>query len=145
MSLNVGDRIVVVNSLMGIYNDKKGVIRRIVDSDYVEVVLDINRGTISEVTLLPIVAIESIKVDQETSSLKQVTSVDVKRDCESIDDRLDNVEILLNKYNLSIKDGCGFMYIYDFLDTLGLNWNLISSEDREIIAYCLLGEKFKLN
>ena len=145
MSLNVGDRIVVVDSLMGIYNDKKGVIRRIVDNDYVEVVLDINRGTISEVTLLPIVAIKSIKVDQETSSLKQVASVDVKRDCESIDDRLDNVEILLNKYNLSIKDGCGFMYIYDFLDTLGLNWNLISSEDREIIAYCLLGEKFKLN
>ena len=144
MDLSIGDRIVVVNSLMGIYDGKKGSVKRVINNEYIEVVLDINRGTVSEVTLLPIHAVELIKIEQQPT-IKQSLNTEVKTDCESIDDRMDNMETLLSKYNLSIKDGCGFMYIYDFLDNLNVNWNLISTDDKKLIAYYLLGEKFSLD
>lgn len=141
MGIKVGDRITVTNSLLGIYNDKKGTVTRVI-GDHVEVILDINKGAINEKTLLPLLGVEVLEVVNKQVIKNQETP---NLDCDSIDNRLDNVEVVLNKYGLSIKDGCGFMYIYDFLDTLGMNWSNIQQQDKEFIAYCLFGENFKLN
>lgn len=141
MEIKVGDRVTVTNSLLGIYDGKNGVVTRMLE-DHVEVILDINRGTINEKTLLPLHGIETLEVENKQVVKNQKT---LNMDCDSIDDRLDNVELVLNKYGLSIKDGCGFMYIYDFFDTLGTNWNDIQQKDKEFIAYCLFGERFNLN
>lgn len=136
-----GDRVIVVKSVLGIYDGKKGTVKRVIDDETVEVVLDINVGSICEVTLL---YTSNIKIDPTSLIVtsKQIGE-DTKKilDMVSLDDRMDNLEVILGRYGLSVKEGCGFMYIYDFLDTLGEKWGEISKEDRDNITLCLLGEK----
>lgn len=138
-----GDRIVVIKSLYGMYDGKKGTVNRVLESEsFVEVILDINKGKIDELTLLPLSGVELDHVIVSTQAKQEGEGVKKSLDeIESLDDRLDNLEITLNKYNLSIKDGCGFMYIYDFLDELTNKWNEIEENDKDDICYYLVGDK----
>lgn len=141
-----GDRIIVEKSLYGVYDGKKGTVRRVIDERLIEVALDINKGTVGELT---VIGADCIKIDPITIAnvdKAEETSKGVKKtlgELSSIDDRMDNLEIILSKYGLSVKEGCGFMYIYDFLDTLGNAWGSFSEEDKREVSFCLIGEKIK--
>lgn len=147
MNIQKGDRIIIVNSLYGMYDGKKGVVHRVLkNGEDIEVILDVNRGKIGEITRLSTKNVEKEIIIQPTPiSSKEVgeSTKKVLGEITSIDDRLDNLEIILNKYELSVKDGCGFMYIYDFLDELSSKWNEIEESDKEDIAFCMIGENLK--
>lgn len=136
-----GDRVIVKKSLHGIYDGKKGIVTRILDDETIEVILDVNRGSICEKTLFPMSSVEidspipTVTAKQAGDALKKVT------DAISLDDRMDSLEVILSKYGLSIKDGCGFMYIYDFLDELANKWGEIEESDKDDISFCLVGDK----
>lgn len=145
MDIQKGDRVIVTNSLYGMYDGKKGFVHRVLENgEDIEVILDVNKGKIGEITRLFMRNVEKEIVIQPTPvSSKEVGEATKKvlGQITSIDDRLDNLEIILNKYDLSVKDSCGFMYIYDFLDELSQKFDEISSKDKEEIAFCILGEK----
>lgn len=151
MDIQQGDRVTVVNSLYGMYDNKKGVVHRVL-GESVEVILDVNRGKIGEITRLSIKNIERIE-GNEKSPIQAIADLLPKQEeaemkskegqvC--IDDRMDILENILNKYDLSVKEGCGFMYIYDFLDDLTSKWEELDKKDKEDVAFCILGENFKI-
>ena len=141
----IGDRIKVVTSLYGILDGKKGTVTRVFENDsQVEVVLDKNIGKIGDKTILKISNIELDEIVSESSTpTKEEKNNMPIDDGISIDDRLDNLENILNKYGLSVKDSCGFMYVYDFLDELSGKWHEIEDSDKEDIVFCMVGKNSK--
>lgn len=138
----VGDRVKVVESLYGILDGKKGTVMNVFEnSSQLEVVLDMNVGKVGEKTMLKMESVELIAPIEQKE--EQTETKVVNKDGMSIDDRLDSLETILNKYGLSVKDSCGFMYVYDFLDEISSKWSEIGESDKEDIVFCMIGENLK--
>ena len=138
--MKVGDRIIVVESLYDMFNHEKGVIVDKIDEDTVAVILDKDKGGACERTLFNTSCLKLDNFNKTPIERKRV-GLQAVVDRMSIDDRIDTLEDVLSKYNLSVKDGCGFMYIYDFLEQLSSNWEEFSKEDKDDIVFCLTSER----
>ena len=143
MDIQKGDRIVVTNSLYGMYDGKKGVVHRVLENGEVEVILDINRGRIDQITRLFMKNIEREIILTDSPIIPKAEVKSNKTEIVSIDDRLDALEEVLSTYSLSVKDNCGFMYIYDFIDELSNKWQELEEKDKEDVVFYILGENFK--
>ena len=131
---NVGDKVVVTNDkILGFYDGKMGIVQLTIAKDKYQVFFPEHDRTIHSLCFF---SEDSLEPYEE----EEIVPLQFDRKFSNLDDKIDTMENILKKYNLSARDSSGFMYVYDFLDGLQLAWHKFSEEDKADLIKCIVGE-----